>query len=97
MPDFICNGSYGAEVETTYNVVYRCGRKNQIRRTSKKVVGITATMLTKCLRELENDGLIKRKQYQTIPPTVEYSYTLKGRELIESLDGLYKWAKKHMN
>ena len=62
----------------------------------KKVIGITATMLTKCLRELEDDGLIKRKQYQTIPPTVEYSYTPKGKELIESLDGLYKWAEKYM-
>ena len=39
----------------------------------RKVVGITATMLTKCLRELERDGFITRKQYNTIPPTVEYS------------------------
>ncbi len=53
-------------------------------------------MLTKCLRELEDAGLTKRKQYQTIPPTVEYSYTPKGKELIESLDGLYKWAEKYM-
>ncbi len=39
----------------------------------RKVVGITATMLTKCLRELERDRFITRKQYNTIPPTVEYS------------------------
>ncbi len=35
-------------------------RYNELQR---KVVGITATMLTKGLRELENDGLISRKQY----------------------------------
>ncbi|MBR1620180.1 winged helix-turn-helix transcriptional regulator, partial [bacterium] len=38
----------------------------------------------------------KRKQYSTIPPTVEYSYTPKGGELIDSLDGLYNWAEKYM-
>ncbi len=37
------------------------------RQLEKKVVGITATMLTKCLRELEADQLIERKQYNTIP------------------------------
>ena len=41
------------------------------RELERKVVGITATMLTKCLRELERDRFIKRKQYSTIPPTVE--------------------------
>ena len=39
----------------------------------RRVVGITATMLTKCLRELEADKLIHREQHNTIPPTVEYS------------------------
>ena len=64
-------------------------RYNELQR---KVVGITATMLTKDLRELENDGLISRKQYSTIPPTVEYSLTEKGKTLIPALDTLYQWA-----
>ncbi len=61
----------------------------------KRVVGITATMLTKCLRELEQDGLITRKQYNTIPPTVEYAMTAKGQKLVEALAPLYTWAAKH--
>ena len=79
-------------------IVWYIGAAKTIRygELQKKVIGITATMLTKCLRELEDDGLIKRKQYSTIPPTVEYSYTQKGSELINSLDGLYKWAEKYM-
>jgi DNA-binding HxlR family transcriptional regulator len=62
----------------------------------RKVVGITATMLTKSLRELEKDGLIKRKQYNTIPPTVEYSLDKKGQSLIPALESIYQWADKQM-
>lgn len=69
-------------------------RFNELQR---KVVGITATMLAKCLRELEDDGLIHRKQYDTIPPIVEYSLRERGRKLLPALDELYKWAECVMN
>ncbi len=62
----------------------------------RKVIGITATMLTKCLRELEADKLIRRKQYETIPPTVEYSLTERGKSLIPALESVYKWAEEQM-
>ena len=62
----------------------------------RKVTGITATMLTKCLRELEADNLIHRKQYNTIPPTVEYSLTERGSTLIPALESVYKWAEEQM-
>lgn len=55
----------------------------------RKVIGITATMLTKCLRELEKDSLIQRTQYNTIPPVVEYKLTELGQTLIPSLKSLY--------
>lgn len=66
------------------------------RELERKVVGITATMLTKCLRELENDRLITRTQYNTIPPTVEYSLTEQGKTLIPALESLYSWADQQM-
>jgi len=62
----------------------------------RKVVGITATMLTKCLRELEQDQFIVRKQYSTIPPTVEYSLAERGRTLIPALESVYQWADEQM-
>ena len=62
----------------------------------RKVVGITATMLTKCLRELEADKLIRRKQYNTIPPTVEYSLTKRGKSLMPALEAIYEWAEGQM-
>ena len=51
----------------------------------RRVVGITATMLTKCLRELEADRLIRRTQYSTKPPTVEYTLIERGKLLIPAL------------
>ena len=66
------------------------------RQLEKKVVGITATMLTKCLRELEADQLIERKQYNTIPPTVEYSLAQRGKSLIPALESIYRWAEEQM-
>ena len=66
------------------------------RELERKVVGITATMLTKCLRELEADDLVRRTQYQTIPPTVEYSLTERGKTLIPALESVYQWADGQM-
>ena len=66
------------------------------RELERKVVGITATMLTKCLRELEADKMITRKQYNTIPPTVEYSLAERGRTLIPALESVYQWVEGQM-
>ena len=59
-------------------------------------MGITATMLTKCLRELENDDLVLRTVYPTIPPPVEYSLTERGKTLIPALESIYNWADGQM-
>ena len=71
-------------------------QKLRYRELERKVVGITATMLTKCLRELEAYRLITRTQYNTIPPTVEYSLADRGRSLIPALESVYQWAEGQM-
>ena len=53
-------------------------------------------MLTKCLRELEQDRFITRTQYSTIPPTVEYSLAERGKTLIPALESVYRWAEDQM-
>ena len=66
------------------------------RELEQKVVDITATMLTKCLRELEQDKCITRTQYNTIPPTVEYALAERGRTLIPALESVYQWVEEQM-
>ena len=67
------------------------------RELERKVVGITSTMLTKCLRELENDELVVRTVYPTIPPAVEYALTERGKTLIPALESIYNWAAGQMH
>ena len=58
----------------------------------KKTRGITNAMLSASLKELEADGIITRKQYEEIPPRVEYSLTPHGKELWPILHRLVHWA-----
>ena len=50
-------------------------------------------MMSSSLKELENDGLLTRKQYEVIPPKVEYTLTQKGKELWPILHRLAHWAR----
>lgn len=60
------------------------------------VHGISEKVLISQLRELETDGIIKRKDYQEVPPKVDYSLTPFGKTLKAALSPLCDWGKKHM-
>ena len=57
--------------------------------------GITQKMLTKQLRELEEEGIVKREVYPQVPPKVEYSITEYGRTLQPILEAMHEWGMKH--
>jgi len=60
----------------------------------KKSIGkITHKMLAQQLKELEEDGLISRKVFASVPPKVEYSITDKGKATIPIIEGLRKWGE----
>ena len=60
----------------------------------RQVQGITNTMLTKSLRELEDDGLVKRVNHGTVPPSVTYHLTDLGKGLIGMMDSLFTWGQE---
>jgi DNA-binding HxlR family transcriptional regulator len=72
----------------------RAYRFNELHRA---IEGISQRMLTRTLRTLEGDGLVERTVYPTVPPSVEYALTAKGRALMTSLAGLVDWAVTHGN
>ncbi|MGC4868639.1 winged helix-turn-helix transcriptional regulator [Micromonospora sp. DT53] len=67
-------------------------RFNELHRA---VAGISPRMLTRTLRTLENDGLVERKVFPTLPPSVEYRLTPLGVSLLEPLSALADWAVDH--
>ncbi|UXP30906.1 helix-turn-helix transcriptional regulator [Reichenbachiella agarivorans] len=62
---------------------------------AKEIPKITDRMLSKELRELEMNQLIKRTVYDSIPVIVEYSLTDHGKSLSPVIDVLYQWGKEH--
>jgi DNA-binding HxlR family transcriptional regulator len=68
-------------------------RFNEIKRM---VGGISQRMLTLTLRGLERDGLVKRTQFPTIPPRVDYELTQLGRSLWDAVKPLGEWAQGHV-
>jgi DNA-binding HxlR family transcriptional regulator len=69
-------------------------RFNEIYRT---IGTITYRILSSQLKELEADGLVKRKEYPQIPPKVEYSLTEKAETLLPVLEYLCEWGAKNRN
>ena len=62
----------------------------------KKLDNISNVMLSKTLKELERDGIIIRHQYNEVPPHVDYTLTVKGKDVIPALIMLSDWAQKYM-
>jgi len=64
-------------------------RYGEIRRY---IPDVTNKMLSQQLKELAADKLIKRKDYKTVPPKVEYSITKEGLTLHPILELMCAWG-----
>lgn len=61
---------------------------------SRLLEGISPRTLTRQLRELEESGVIKRKDFREMPPRVEYSLTVLGCDLQPVLQSMHAWGEK---
>jgi len=57
--------------------------------------GVSQKMLTKTVRQMEKDGLVKRTVHPVVPPHVDYTLTDLGRSLGEAFCGVWVWAEAH--
>lgn len=79
-------------------VIYELGKQPSYRfgELKRAIPAITNTMLTSTLRELEELELVRRRQYNEIPPRVEYSLTEKGFSLQPIFLEMAKWGEKYL-
>ena len=72
------------------------GKPTRYGEIKRKIRGITNMMLAQTLKELENSGIVNRKQYNEIPPKVEYTLTKNGESLLPTLDILSSWGTSQL-
>lgn len=79
-------------------VIYELCIKSPMRfgELKKVLEGITNTMLTNVLRELETDNIVNRVQFNEIPPHVEYSLSDKGKDLLPIFYEITKFGLKYI-
>ena len=78
------------KVRILYHLLERPHRFSELRRA---MAGCTPKMLTQQLREMESDGLVRRKVFAQVPPKVEYSLTPRGRTLRPIVEAMCAWGQ----
>ena len=71
------------------------GGPKRFKEISREVVGITDKTLSKELKLLVTNQLVKREVFDTFPPKVQYSITEHGMSLGKVLDELHFWGLLH--
>ena len=77
------------KVPILYHLFEKTCRFSELRRSLPEC---TQKMLTQQLRELERDGVVRRKVYPQVPPKVEYSLTDMGRSLRPVISAMCRWG-----
>lgn len=67
-------------------------RSNALHRS---LPNISKKMLIQTLREMEGSGLVVRTEHPTVPPSVDYTLTALGMQLVEPIELIYDWARRN--
>lgn len=95
--DIRCPLEYGLDVfggKWKSRVICVLAKKETLRYSTlrKEMTNITDAVLAATLKELISDGIIERKQYNEIPPRVEYRLTDKGISVVPILQSICRWS-----
>lgn len=79
-------------------IIYELAIQETVRfnELQRNISNISQASLSRALKDLQDKGIITRKQYNEIPPKVEYSLTEKGKALLPVFFELYKWGNKYL-
>ena len=95
--DIRCPLEYGLTVfggKWKSRVICVLAEKGILRYSSirKEIANITDAVLAATLKELITDDIVKRQQFDEIPPRVEYCLTDKGLSVVPILQTICKWS-----
>ena len=95
--DIRCPLEYGLTVfggKWKSRVICVLAEKRMLRYSAirKEMVNITDAVLAATLKELIADDIVKRQQFDEIPPRVEYSLTDKGFSVVPILQNICQWS-----
>lgn len=69
--------------------------KKRFKEMERDIPKITPRMLSKELRDLEMNGIIKRTVMDTMPVTIEYEFTPSGKNFKKVMDAMIEWGLEH--
>lgn len=100
--DIRCPLEYGLEVfggKWKSRIICVLAEKKTLRYSElrREMANITDTVLATTLKELIADEIIRRKQFDEIPPRVEYCLTEKGVSVVPILRSICQWAGFYRN
>lgn len=58
----------------------------------ESTIGVSGRMLSERLKDLENEGIVKREVFPETPIRIEYSLTKKGRALEPIMKDIETWS-----
>lgn len=79
-------------------ILYHLIQNQQVRFSElRRLVGnVSEKMLSQQLREMTSDGLVRRIDFRTVPPHVEYTLTAFGKDLARTLQPVCEWGAGNM-
>ena len=88
---------WGGKWKTTILIYLSRNRedRNCFMQIRRDVEGISANMLSKELRDLEMNMLVKRIVHDTKPVTVEYAITEHGKTFVPIVEAMIRWGIRH--
>tara|TARA_B100000965_G_C19268466_1_gene616184 strand:+ start:249 stop:605 length:357 start_codon:yes stop_codon:yes gene_type:complete len=69
--------------------------KTRFKELQENIEKITPRMLSKELKELELNGVVKRNVFDTTPIRIEYELTESGKQIVKVLDAMVDWGIAH--
>lgn len=97
-----CSGDFVLAVHDTLNVISGKWKlpiigsllygKKRFKELEREIPRITPRMLSKELKDLEMNGIVKRTVLDTTPVTVEYKLTPSGEDFKQVLEVMVEWG-----